>query len=74
MQRLLVENTRRRVGPESRGGYQWIEVSRVDSQADGPWLDFSALGEALEESATKRLLDFQVLHDSRRTSPEELIP
>lgn len=51
MRRILVENARRKAGPQAGGGLQRLELSHVDPELQGPELDLLALHEALERLA-----------------------
>jgi RNA polymerase sigma factor (TIGR02999 family) len=53
MRRILVENARRKSGPEAGGGLQRLEVSHVDPVIQKPGLDLLALHEALDRLAAK---------------------
>jgi RNA polymerase sigma factor (TIGR02999 family) len=53
MRRILVENARRKSGPEAGGGRQRLDISQVDPEADKPQLDLLALSEPLDRLATK---------------------
>ncbi len=48
MRRILVENARRKSGPEAGGKYQRVELSRVAPEIQGPNFDLLALNDALE--------------------------
>ena len=49
MRRILVEQARRKAGPEAGGGYRRVELAQVDPAMPGPGLDLVALNEALEK-------------------------
>jgi RNA polymerase sigma factor (TIGR02999 family) len=51
MRRILVDQARRKAGPEAGGGYQRIELSNVDPEIETPHLDLLALSEALDKLA-----------------------
>ena len=53
MRRILVENARRKAGPEAGGGLQRLEISHVDPETQEPGLDLLALHEALDRLAAK---------------------
>jgi RNA polymerase sigma factor (TIGR02999 family) len=53
MRRILVENARRKAGPESGGGLHRLDISHVDPEAEKPDLDLLALHEALDRLAIK---------------------
>jgi RNA polymerase sigma factor (TIGR02999 family) len=53
MRRILVEQARRKAGPEAGGGLQRLEMSHVDPEAQKPGLDVLALHEALDALAAK---------------------
>jgi RNA polymerase sigma factor (TIGR02999 family) len=53
MRRILVENARRKSGPDAGGGRKRLDISHVDPQADKPQLDLLALNEALDCLAMK---------------------
>jgi RNA polymerase sigma factor (TIGR02999 family) len=48
MRRILVENARRKSGPEAGGSHQRVELSHVDPEIQGPQFDLLALNDALE--------------------------
>ena len=47
MRRILVENARRKAGPAAGGELLRVDISKVDSEVQGPDLDLIALNEAL---------------------------
>jgi RNA polymerase sigma factor (TIGR02999 family) len=49
MRRILVENARRKSGPEAGGSRQRVELSRVEPEIQGPQFDLLALNDALEK-------------------------
>jgi RNA polymerase sigma factor (TIGR02999 family) len=51
MRRFLVEQARRKNGPEGGGQHQRVELSVVEPELPGPQLDILALNEALEKLA-----------------------
>jgi RNA polymerase sigma factor (TIGR02999 family) len=53
MRRILVENARRKAGPQAGGGRQCLDISHVDPEADQTDLDLLALHEALDRLAAK---------------------
>jgi RNA polymerase sigma factor (TIGR02999 family) len=53
MRRILVENARRKGGPEAGGGLQRLEISHVDPETQKPGLELLALHEALDRLAAK---------------------
>jgi RNA polymerase sigma factor (TIGR02999 family) len=53
MRRILVENARRKAGPEAGGEYQRVELSHVDPAISGPQLDLIGLNEALDKLAAR---------------------
>lgn len=53
MRRILVEQARRKAGPEAGGGLQRLEISHVDPETQKPVLDLLALHEALDNLAAK---------------------
>ena len=53
MRRILVEQARRKRGPESGGGQRRVEMSQVDPEIQKPTLDLLALNEALITLASK---------------------
>ena len=53
MRRILVENARRKAGPEDGGGWQRLRLSDVDPESETPELDLLALNEALDKLAAK---------------------
>jgi RNA polymerase sigma factor (TIGR02999 family) len=53
MRRILVENARRKAGPEAGGGLCRVKLSGVDQEVDGPQLDALALSDALDQLAAK---------------------
>lgn len=48
MRRILVENARRKSGPEAGGKHQRVDLSHVDPEIQGPPFDLLALNDALE--------------------------
>ena len=55
MRRILVENARRKSGPEAGGGRRRLDISLVDPEIDSPQLDLLALNEALDGLAMANL-------------------
>ncbi len=53
MRRILVENARRKAGPQAGGGMQRLDISHVDPELPESGLDLIALHEALERLAVK---------------------
>jgi RNA polymerase sigma factor (TIGR02999 family) len=53
MRRILVEQARRKAGPEAGGRHQRVELSCVDPEILGPQLDLLALSDALDKLAAK---------------------
>lgn len=53
MRRILVENARRKAGPEDGGGFQRLNLSDIDPESEKPELDLLALNEALDKLAAK---------------------
>ncbi len=53
MRRILVENARRKAGPEDGGGWQRLRLSDVEPESETPELDLLALNEALDKLAAK---------------------
>ena len=53
MRRILVEQARRKSGPEAGGRHQRVELSHVDPVIPGPELDLLALSEALDRLETR---------------------
>jgi RNA polymerase sigma factor (TIGR02999 family) len=53
MRRILVEQARRKAGPEAGGGPQRVELSHVDPAIPGPTLDLLALNDALDKLAAE---------------------
>jgi RNA polymerase sigma factor (TIGR02999 family) len=53
MRRILVENARRKAGPQAGGGLQRLNISHVDPEADNTEVDLLALHEALDRLALK---------------------
>src|SRR5262249_46025883 len=53
MRRILVENARRKGGPEAGGGQRRVELSDVAAEPSGRDLDLIALSEALDKLQTK---------------------
>jgi RNA polymerase sigma factor (TIGR02999 family) len=53
MRRILVENARRKAGPEAGGASQRLEISRIDPEIQQPAPDLLALHEALDRLAAK---------------------
>ena len=48
MRRILVENARRKAGPEAGGKHERVELSHVDPEIHGPKFDLLALNDALD--------------------------
>ena len=48
MRRILVEQARRKRGPEAGGGLQRVEMSRVDPEIQRPGVNLCAISEALD--------------------------
>ena len=53
MRRILVENARRKGGPEAGGRHRRIEMSSVAVEIQGPELDLIALSESLDKLQAK---------------------
>jgi len=53
MRRILVENARRKAGPEAGSGMRRLEISNVDPESREPPLDLLALHEALDRLAER---------------------
>jgi RNA polymerase sigma factor (TIGR02999 family) len=53
MRRILVENARRKAGPQAGGGLQRLNISHVDLEVEKPEVDLIALHEALDRLAVK---------------------
>jgi RNA polymerase sigma factor (TIGR02999 family) len=53
MRRILVENARRKSGPQAGGGHCRVEISSVSAEIQGPDLDLIALSESLDKLQTK---------------------
>jgi len=53
MRRILVENARRKAGPEAGGGFRRWELSQVDPETQGPQFDLLALSDALDRLGEK---------------------
>jgi RNA polymerase sigma factor (TIGR02999 family) len=53
MRRILVEQARRKAGPEAGGGLERLEISHVDPETRKPGVDLLALHEALDALAAK---------------------
>ncbi len=53
MRRILVEQARRKRGPEAGGSHRRLEISHVDLAIQHPTLDLLALNEALDALASK---------------------
>ena len=51
MRRILVENARRKAGPEAGGQFNRVELSDVDPEMMGPQFDLLALNDALDQLA-----------------------
>jgi RNA polymerase sigma factor (TIGR02999 family) len=49
MRRILVEQARRKRGPDAGGGWRRVELSVVEPESPGPTLDILALNEALDK-------------------------
>jgi RNA polymerase sigma factor (TIGR02999 family) len=49
MRRILVEQARRKAGPEAGGGHQRVEMSHVDPESLAPELDLLAMSDALDK-------------------------
>jgi len=50
---ILVENARRKAGPEAGGGHRRVELSNVAAEIQGPDLDLVALSEAVDKLQAK---------------------
>jgi RNA polymerase sigma factor (TIGR02999 family) len=53
MRRILVENARRKGGPEAGGRHHRVELSRIDAETQGPQFDLVALSDALDTLEAK---------------------
>jgi RNA polymerase sigma factor (TIGR02999 family) len=53
MRRILVEQARRKAGPDAGGGWQRVELSVAEPEIQGPLLDVLALSEALDKLSAK---------------------
>ena len=53
MRRILVEQARRKTGPQAGGGRQRMEMSHVDPEIPGPRIDLLSLNEALDRLASR---------------------
>lgn len=53
MRRILVENARRKAGPQAGGDRNRLEISHVSPEVDQPDFDLLALDDALSRLATK---------------------
>lgn len=53
MRRILVENARRKSGPEASGGHCRVELSNAAAEIQGPDLELIALSEAIDKLQTK---------------------
>jgi len=53
MRRMLVENARRKSGPEASGGHRRVELPDVQEESQRPYLDLIALSESLDKLHTK---------------------
>jgi len=53
MRRILVENARRKSGPEAGGGYCRVELTDVAAEVNGSDLDLIALSDALDRLQAK---------------------
>lgn len=53
MRRILVENARRKAGPEAGGRHQRVELSDVAAEVNGTELDLLALSDALDRLQDK---------------------
>ena len=53
MRRILIEQARRKAGPEAGGGHRRVEMSQVAPEIQTPTLDLIALDEALDALASK---------------------
>jgi RNA polymerase sigma factor (TIGR02999 family) len=53
MRRILVENARRKSGPEAGGGHRRVELSDVAAESQGPDLELIALSESLDKLQTR---------------------
>ena len=53
MRRILIEQARRKAGPDAGGGHQRVELSCVDPEIPGSQMDLLALSDALDKLAAK---------------------
>ena len=53
MRRILVEQARRKSGPEAGGGYRRVALSYVDPELPDPELNLVALSDALDKLEAK---------------------
>ena len=53
MRRILVEEARRKTGPEAGGGYHRVELSVIDPESPGPPLDLLALSDSIDRLHAK---------------------
>jgi len=53
IRRILVEQARRKAGPEAGGGHQRVELSAVDPEIQKPGLDLRVLSESLDRLAAR---------------------
>ena len=53
MRRILVDNARRKAGPEAGGRHCRVELSQVDPEIQGPRFDLLALNDALDKLGEK---------------------
>ncbi len=53
MRRILVDNARRKAGPQAGGGMQRVELSQIDPEIQSSELDLIALHDALDRLAIK---------------------
>lgn len=53
MRRILVENARRKAGPEAGGNLNRVEITCIDPETNDAWQDLLALHEVLDRLAAK---------------------
>ena len=53
MRRILVEQARRKLGPEAGGGHQRVELSVIDAESPGPQVDLLALSDSIDKLHAK---------------------
>ena len=53
VRRILVEQARRKLGPEAGGGHQRVDLSVIDAESPGPQVDLLALSDSIDKLHAK---------------------